>query len=87
MKSKDLSLPGKPDINRLKNQNKPIREIAKILAVAKSTICYILKEKEHTGELRNIKSPGRPQKTTVVDNRIIISLVKKNPFTTVYPDQ
>ena len=46
----------------------------------KATVWYILKEKEHTGELRNTR---RPQKTTVVDDRRIPSLVKKNPFTTV----
>ena len=83
MKSKELSLSVKQAIIRLKNRNKPIREIAKILGVAKSTVWYILKTKERTGELSNTKRPGRPRKTTVVDDRIIISLVKKNPFTTV----
>ena len=38
---------------------------------------------ERTGELSNTKRPGRPRKTTVVDDRRIISLVEKNPFTTV----
>ena len=38
---------------------------------------------ECTGELSNTKRPRRPQKTTVVDDRRILSLVKKNPFTTV----
>ena len=33
--------------------------------------------------LSNTKRPGRPRKITAVDDRIIISLVKKNPFTTV----
>jgi transposase len=51
--------------------------------VAKSTIWYFLKKKEHTGELRNTKRPGRPRKTTVMDDRIIISLVTRNLFTTV----
>ena len=68
---------------RLKNPNKPIREIAKTLGVAKLTISYILKKKKRTGELRNTKRPGRPWVTTVVDDRRIISLVNKNPFTTV----
>ncbi len=31
----------------------------------------------------NTKRPGRPRKTTVVDDRRILSLVKKTPFTTV----
>ena len=80
MRSKELSLSVKQAIIRLKNQNKPIREIAKTLGVAKSTVWNILKKKECSV---NTKRPGRPQKTTVVDDRIIISLVKKNPFTTV----
>ena len=70
-------------IIRLKNRNKLIREIAKTFGVAKSTVWNILKKKEHTGELSNTKRPGRPRKTTVVDDRRILSLVKKNPFTTV----
>ena len=82
MRSKELSLSVKPAIIRLKNQNKPIREIAKTLGVAKSTVWNILKKKECT-ELSNTKRPRRPQKTTVVDDRRILSLVKKNPFTTV----
>ena len=41
------------------------------------------REKERTGELSNTKRPGRPWQTTVVDDRRILSLVKKNPFTTV----
>ena len=55
MRSKELSLSVKQAIIRLKNQNKPIREIAKTLGVAKSTVWNILKKKEHTGELSNTK--------------------------------
>ncbi len=83
MRSKELSLSVKQAIIRLKKQNKPIREIAKTLGVAKTTVWNILKKKERTGELSNTKRPGRPRKTTVVDDWIIISLVKKTPFTTV----
>ena len=75
-----MSLSMKQAIIRLKNQNKPIREIAKTLGVTKSTVWNILKKKEHTS---TTKRPGRPRKTTVVDDRRIRSLVKKNPFTTV----
>jgi transposase-like protein len=67
MRSKKLSLSVKQAIIRLKNRNKPIREIAKTLGVAKSTVWNILKKKERTGELSNTKRPGRPRKTTVVD--------------------
>ncbi len=83
MRSKELSLSVKQAIIRLKKQNKPIREIAKTLGVAKTTVWNILKKKERTGELSNTKRPGRPRKTTVVDDRRIIFLVKKTPFTTV----
>ena len=83
MKSIELSPSVKHAIVGLKNRNKPIREMAKTLGVAKSTVWYILKKKERTGELSNTKRPGRPQKTTVVDDRRIISLVKKNPSTSV----
>ncbi len=51
--------------------------------MAKTTVWNILKKKERTGELSNTKRPGRPRKTTVVDDRRILSLVKKTPFTTV----
>lgn len=72
----------KQAILKLQKQKKPIREIATILGVAKSTVWYILRKKESTGELINAKRPGRPRKTTVVDDRRIISMVKRNPFTT-----
>ncbi|CAJ0948004.1 unnamed protein product [Ranitomeya imitator] len=72
----------KQAILKLRKQKKPIREIATILGVAKSTVWYILRKKESTGELINAKRPGRPRKTTVVDDRRIISMVKRNPFTT-----
>ena len=80
MRSKELSLSVKQTIIRLTNQNKPIREIVKTLGVAKSTVWNIPKKKER--KLSNTKRPGRPRKTTVVDDRRIISLVRKNPFTT-----
>ena len=83
MKYKELSLPVKQAIIRLKNQNKSNREIAKTLGVAKSIIWYILIKNERNGALRDTKRPRRPQITTVLDDRIIISLVKKNPFTPV----
>ena len=76
MRSKELSLSVKQAIIRLKKQNKPIREIAKTLGVAKSTVWNILEKKERTGELSKTKRPGRPRKTTVVDDRRILSMVK-----------
>ncbi len=73
----------KQTIVRFQNQNKSITEIAVTLGVAKSTVWYILRKKtECTGELSNIKRPGRPRRTTVVDDWRILSMIKKNPFTT-----
>uniref|UniRef100_A0A8C5M9G9 Transposase n=1 Tax=Leptobrachium leishanense TaxID=445787 RepID=A0A8C5M9G9_9ANUR len=79
MRSKELPLSEKQAIISLKKQNKRTRT----LGVAKTTVWNILKKKERTGELSNTKRPGRPRKTTVVDDRRILSLVKKTPFTTV----
>ncbi|TWW64141.1 Male-specific lethal 3 -like protein [Takifugu flavidus] len=81
MKSKEISMPVKEAIIALKKENKSLREIAKTLGVAKSTIWYILKKKECTGELGNVKRPGRPRKTPKVDDGKILSLVKKNGLT------
>jgi IS30 family transposase len=47
MNSQELSPPVKKAIIRLTNQNKPIREIAKTLGVAKSTIWYIPKKRKN----------------------------------------
>ncbi len=47
MRSKELSLSVKQAIIRLKKQNKPIREIAKTLGVAKTTVWNILKKGTH----------------------------------------
>ncbi len=71
----------KQTIVRLQKQNKSIRGIAGTLGVAKSTVWYILRKK-CTDELSNIKRPGCPQRTTVVDGLRILSMVKKNTFTT-----
>ncbi len=48
--------------------------------MAKSTVWYILRKKR-TGDLSNIKRSVRPWRTTVLDDRRILSMVKKNPFT------
>uniref|UniRef100_A0A8C4S635 Transposase Tc1-like domain-containing protein n=1 Tax=Erpetoichthys calabaricus TaxID=27687 RepID=A0A8C4S635_ERPCA len=82
MRSKEFSMQVKEAILKLRKQKKPIQEIATILRVAKSTVWYILRKKASTGELSNTKRPGRPRKTTVVDDSRIISMVKRNPFTT-----
>lgn len=72
----------KQKILRLKKKKKSIREIAEMLGEVKSTVWYILRKKEYTGEVGNSKKPGRPRKTTATGDRRILSMVKKNPFTT-----
>ncbi|KAG2458785.1 TCB1 transposase, partial [Polypterus senegalus] len=82
MRSKELSMQMKEAILKLQKQKKPTRKIATILRVAKFTVWYILRKKASTGELSNTKRPGCPRKTTVVDDHRIISMGKRNPFTT-----
>lgn len=48
----------KQAVVRLKDENKPIREIVKTLGVAKYVICYISRKEEGTGELSRAQRPG-----------------------------
>ncbi|XP_044127910.1 uncharacterized protein LOC122921753 isoform X2 [Bufo gargarizans] len=82
MRSKELSMEVKQEIISLRKKKKSIREISVMLEVAKSTVSNILVKKERTGELENSKRPGRPRKTTLVDDHRILSMLEKNPFTT-----
>uniref|UniRef100_A0A3P9JP88 Transposase Tc1-like domain-containing protein n=1 Tax=Oryzias latipes TaxID=8090 RepID=A0A3P9JP88_ORYLA len=83
MRSKELSMQVKGAIIKLRKQKKTMKpETATVLGVATSTVWYIQRKKESSGELSNAKRPGRPRKTTVVDDGRIISMVKRNPFTT-----
>ncbi|CAJ0943758.1 unnamed protein product [Ranitomeya imitator] len=79
MRSKELSMQVRQAILKLRKQKKPIREIATILGVAKSTICYILRKKALVNSSMQ-KDVG--VQTTVVDDRRIISMVIGNTFTT-----
>ena len=67
----------KEAIIRLNKQNKSIRETEKTSRMAKSTVWYILKKKECSGEINNIKQSGIPWKTNKMDDGSILSLVKK----------
>lgn len=82
MKSKELSMEVKEAILRLKKENKSIRQISERLGVASSTVWNILKKVELTGTLSNSYRPGRPRKTSKMDDRKIQSMVKKDPSTT-----
>ncbi len=65
-------------IVRLQKPNKSIREIAGTFGVTKSTVWYIMRKKLCTGELSNIQRPGRARRTTVVDDRRILFMIKIN---------
>ncbi|KAG5857000.1 hypothetical protein ANANG_G00013880 [Anguilla anguilla] len=82
MGAKEVPMPVKQAIMKLKNEKKSIRDIAEKLGVSKSTVWYIVKKQERTGELSNSKRSGRPRKTTVSDDKRILSIVKKKPFST-----
>ncbi len=70
----------KQTIVRIQKQIKSTREIAGKLGVAKSTVWNILRKMHWWAQQH--KRPGWPQRTTVVDDRRILSVVKKTPFTT-----
>ncbi len=78
MWSTDLSIQQKQTIV-ISTISKSIREIAGTFGVAKSTVWYILRM--HCWA-QNIKRLGCPQRTTVADDRRILSMVKKAHFTT-----
>ncbi len=58
----------KDAIVKLKKQHTSIREIAKTLGVSRSMVGYILKKKASTGELNNIKRPGRQLKGMIAES-------------------
>ncbi len=57
--------------------------IAQTLAIASTTIWNLLRKKETTGVLSNTPRTGRSRKTSAVDDRNIVTAVKKDPKTTV----
>ena len=52
------------------------------LCAPESTVWFILKKKQNAGELNKIKWSGTPQRTTIVDDHRIISLMVKNSSAT-----
>ncbi len=57
--------------------------IAQTLAIASATIWNLLRKKETTGVLSNTPRTGRSWKTSAVDDRNIVTAVKKYPKPTV----
>lgn len=68
-------------IVRFQKHNKSIRKTPKTLGVGKSPIWYILRKKKHAMVSSATKNIGRPDKTKVVDDGIIVSIIKKKFFT------
>lgn len=82
---KEVSSQGKETIIRLKNKTN-LSDITETLEGAKSTMWCIVKKREFMGKLAKNKEPGRPQKTSRVNDHRILSLVKKNPFIKFQPN-
>eukprot|EP00064_Thunnus_orientalis_P000139 superscaffoldBa00000006_g139 len=78
-----VSMGEKQAILKLRKEGKSIRAIGQTLGIASTTIWIVLKKKETTGVLNNRHRTGRPRKTTVVDDRNIARVAKKNPKTSV----
>lgn len=83
MQHKGMLMQVKEDIVKMKKPTR-FREQAEMLEVLNKKIymLFIPKEKECASELRNTKRFRWSQKTTNVDDRRIIFLVKINSFTT-----
>ena len=56
-------------------------EIARTLAISKTTVYLWLKRFEEQGNVKTKKIPGAPKQTTAEENRKIIQEVRANPFT------
>ena len=69
------------------NEYQSIRNIAKTLGMPKSKVWFIINKGGKNGELNYVKRPGRLRKITVVDDRRILSMVKKTPLDNSPTDQ
>ena len=78
MRKTAVSMQMKLAVIKLRNENQSIRNIAKTLGMPESTVWFIINKKT-TGELNYVKRPSRLRKTTVVDDRRILSMVKNPP--------
>lgn len=78
MKGKELSDDQKEIIIKLKKKKKSIRDIAKTLDIAKSTVQNVWSKFVKFGSVKNHPRSGRPKCTSVVDDRKMVTSVKKN---------
>ncbi|XP_047016601.1 ubiquitin-like-conjugating enzyme ATG10 isoform X3 [Ictalurus punctatus] len=80
--STEVSMQLKNPIIKLKNKTDLSERQQKLQEWPIQQFGTFLRKEECTAELSNTKRPGRPQKTTKVDDHRILSWLKKNPFTT-----
>ncbi len=83
MKTREVSMGEKTSNCEAERRWKINQTIAQTLAIASTTIWNLLRKKETTGVLSNTPWTGRSRKTSAVDNRNIVTAVKKDPKTTV----
>lgn len=79
---KRTSLDIRKVVIKLHNEGKVSREIAKILAIGKSTVNDVINKFKTTNTLKDKSCPGRPRKTTNRVDKVIkrkaVADVKKN---------
>ncbi|XP_062849709.1 zinc finger protein 43-like [Trichomycterus rosablanca] len=83
IKSKEIPIDMKQTVVDLRSQKKSIREIAKATDMSRSTVASIIRKQIQTGDVMNRKRSGRPKKTTPEDDQIIMSIMTKNPRSSI----
>ena len=58
------------------------KKIAKITGISISTIRWIIKKYEKTGQVENLPKSGRPKKTSKRLDKLIVKQFDENPFST-----
>ena len=58
------------------------KKIAKITGISISTIRWIIKKYEKTGQVQNLPKSGRPKKTSKRLDKLIVKQFDENPFST-----
>ncbi len=67
-------------ITVLYQQQKKKSFIAMEMKLSWSTVSNIIKKFEDSGNINRKSGSGRPRKTTIAQDRLIIRQIKKNPF-------
>ncbi len=83
MKTREVSMGEKTSNCEAERRCKINQTIAQTLAIASTTIWNLLRKKETTGVLSNTPRTARSRKTSAVEDRNIVTAVKKDPKTSV----